>query len=91
MDIKDLIGTKGVSITIGIDDLHTFMAEIAERTKPETQPKYLTPKQVCEMLAIDNSTLWRWGQNRYLPSIKVGGKSRYRLSDIQKLLENEPA
>jgi excisionase family DNA binding protein len=92
MNINELI-ESGANITIQTtpNDLFKFLEQVAEKIKPEKPQKYLSPKQVCEMLNIDNSTLWRWGQNNYLPPLKVGGKNRYRLSDIQKLMENETA
>ena len=88
MEISDLVG-RNVSISIGLDDLRMFFTELAQKAVPEKTEKYLSPKQVCEMLDIDNSTLWRWGRNNYLPPFKVGGKNRYRMSDIQKLLTHE--
>jgi hypothetical protein len=47
--------------------------------------KLLSPKETGEMLSIDVSTLYRWDKLGYLTKIKIGGKVRYRLSDIQKL------
>ena len=85
MEISDVIG-KGVSVSIGIDELRVFLSELVQKANPEKTEKYLSPKQVCERFDIDNSTLWRWGQNGYLPPLKLGGKNRYRLSDIEKLL-----
>jgi len=90
--IKTLI-ESGVNFTVAvsIDDLRTFMDEVFQRPTPEKLEKYLSPKQVCLMLDIDNSTLWRWRQNGYLLSIKVGGKIRYKLSEIEKILQTENA
>lgn len=89
MEISELIGKRGVTVSFGIEDLRLFFEELSQRITPKTEEKYLSPKQVCEMLDIDNSTLWRWGQNSYLQPFKVGGKNRYRMSDIQKLLNHE--
>jgi hypothetical protein len=71
------------------NDLYYFLDEINERKKPEKEEQYLSPKQVCSMLDINNSTLWRWAQNNYLSPIKIGGKNRYKLSVIEKLLSSE--
>ena len=35
---------------------------------------------------VDKSTLWRWAKAGYLIPIKIGTKTRYRRSDVQKLL-----
>ncbi|MDR2004155.1 MAG: helix-turn-helix domain-containing protein [Prevotella sp.] len=50
---------------------------------------YPTPEKVSEMLGIDRSTLWRWNKTGYLKCISIGGKRRYRMSDIKKLIDDE--
>jgi hypothetical protein len=53
-----------------------------------TQPEqYLTRKQAAEMFDIYLSTLWRWRKQNYLVPLEVGGKCRYRMSDVKKILE----
>jgi excisionase family DNA binding protein len=47
---------------------------------------YPTPKQVCEILGVDNSTLWRWKRKGYLVPANVGGKVRYKMSEVKALL-----
>ena len=49
---------------------------------------YLSPEQTAKKLDVNKSTLWRWSKNGYLVPVEVGGKRRYKLSDIQKLLGN---
>lgn len=51
---------------------------------PET---YLTQDEVAAKLQVDKSTLWRWDKSGYLNKCRVGGKVRYRLSDVTKLME----
>ena len=48
---------------------------------------YLSPTKTAEMLDVDPSTLFRWNRRNCLTPIKLGGKSKYRLSDINKLLK----
>ncbi|GAB6395243.1 MAG: helix-turn-helix domain-containing protein [Bacteroidales bacterium] len=48
---------------------------------------YPSPKQVAKILDVDVSTLWRWRKQGYLVPIEIGGKRRYRMSDIKKILE----
>ena len=38
-------------------------------------------------LSVDKSTLWRWQRQNYLTPIKVGGKKKYRLSDVERILK----
>lgn len=46
----------------------------------------LTIKQTIKYYGnVDHSTIWRWVKKGILPApIKVGGRSLWRLSDIQK-------
>jgi len=50
---------------------------------------YPSPDQVAKILNVDKSTLWRWGKSNYLKPIEIGGKRRYRMSDVKKLLTNQ--
>ena len=35
------------------------------------------------------ATLWRWAKVGYLVPINVGGKRRYRMSDVKRILEGD--
>jgi len=48
---------------------------------------YPSPNQVAKILDVDKSTLWRWRKQNYLIPIEVGGKRRYRMSDVKRILE----
>jgi hypothetical protein len=50
---------------------------------------YTSPDKTAEIFDVDKSTLWRWRKNGYLVPIEVGGKRRYRMSDINKILKKE--
>lgn len=85
------LGTN-VSVTITAVDLRNFLTDIANRLADAKKPKqegetYLTQDDVSEKLGVDRSTLWRWDKNGYLRKTRVGGKVRYKLSDIEKLME----
>jgi predicted site-specific integrase-resolvase len=45
---------------------------------------YPSSDQVAKILDVDKSTLRRWRKQGYLIPIKVGGKRRYRMSDVKK-------
>lgn len=47
---------------------------------------YGSPDIVAKALDVDKSTLWRWRKQGYLVPIEVGGKRRYRMSDVKKIL-----
>lgn len=68
-----------------------LIAETKEKLEAEIlaqkNERYLSPEQTANMLAVDVSTLWRWAKREYLIPISVGGKKRYRFSDIKNILE----
>ena len=42
----------------------------------------LSAREVCELIGISLSTLWRWE----IPHVRVGGLRRFYRSDIEKFL-----
>lgn len=71
-----------------ISETKKELEEVIISEKTETYP---TPKQVSEILNVDLSTLWRWNKSGYLCHVCVGGKRRYRMSDVKALLEGRGA
>lgn len=70
--------------------LFTKWQQEREAEKEEKQEtKLYTADEVCRMLSIDRSTLWRWGKHRILVGFKVGGLLRYKAEDVEKLIEEE--
>lgn len=93
MNIEELIKTgANVQVVVTPADLEEFARSIfnkamAARQAEKKEEKYLTPDEVAEMLGVSTNTLWRWDKENYLIPIKVGRKSRYKLSDVNKILE----
>jgi hypothetical protein len=96
MNIKDLVNEKNVSVSVGIADLREFALDIILQTKRELEDlviaqkseAYVSRQRACEMLDVDSTTLWRWAKRNYLVPATVGGKKRYKMSDINKILNN---
>lgn len=92
-DFKSFL--KGnVSITVSINDLKEvaeyFASEIlAGLPQPEAkkEEKYLTAKEVMNLLQRDKTSLWRWKQDGILMPRKIGGRNYYLRSEIDKLME----
>lgn len=91
----DLLGDNpNVSITIKASELQKAFTTLIDRTivqyrqEVEANPDDVlyTIKQVCQILSVDKSTLWRWQQSGYLVPTKVGDLPRYRKSQIDELL-----
>ncbi len=50
---------------------------------------YPSREKVMEMLDVSQATMWRWQKSGYLVPINVGGKRRYRMSDVKRILEGD--
>ena len=48
----------------------------------------LTTNQVLERLKVSRTTLWVWVKKKYIVPIEIGGRQRYKLSDINAILES---
>lgn len=92
MTISEILksGTN-VQLVINALDLKEAFLQWSEEVKSEEkQPQvenYLTSPETARRLGVDESTLWRWDKSGYLKKLKVGGKVRYRESDVIKLME----
>ncbi len=49
--------------------------------------RLITPEQAADTLKVSKVTLWRWEKSGYLIPVSIGGKKRYRNSDIAKIIE----
>ena len=87
----------GLKVEISIGDLieaNTLLIaevkrELEQTIADEKAETYLSREKVMEILDIASTTLWRWQKLNYLVPIMVGGKRRYRKSDIMKILEGD--
>lgn len=95
MQLAELLQTNAnISLTITLDDLRTFSKELIQSTKMELEANivaqqnevYLSRLETCEFLQVDSATLWRWAKRGYLAPIEVGGKRKYRKSDLLNIL-----
>lgn len=55
---------------------------------PMNGDRYLTDREVSEMLKVSRRTLQEYRASRMLPFILFGGKVLYREYDLQQLLED---
>jgi predicted DNA-binding transcriptional regulator AlpA len=88
---------RNVSVTITAGEMIDFFNHCVDTTRQELEQRYaanhietyLTIKQVKEMLNFNESTFHRWNDLGYLKKIKIGGGVRYRLSDVNRKIEEE--
>jgi hypothetical protein len=95
MNIQELLKTDAdFTVSIGIKDLRVWHSEVIEDTRRKLEEvvlsdkaeTYHSPNQVSEMLGADLTTLWRWAKKGYLVPVEVGGKRKYRMSDLRAIL-----
>lgn len=92
MESNDIIGNNSVVIKdmlSAIDEI-TSNLEIGVNAlaSSSSQERYLNNNQVCEMLHISQRTLQDYRDKGRISFYKLEGKILYKLSDIQKLLED---
>jgi len=83
-------------ISIKVSDLIEANEALINRTKEQLEQivtdanteTYLSRERVAKILDVDKSTLWRWAKRGILVPIEVGGKRRYRMSDVRRMLNN---
>lgn len=83
-------------ISVKIGDLIEANEALVAKTKEQleqiitdqTAETYPSREKVAEILDVDLSTLWRWAKRGLLVPISIGGKRRYKMSDVRRLLNN---
>lgn len=88
---------RNIIISISLSDLIECNEELIRRTKIELEQQitdaasetYPSIKKVAEILDVNKTTLWRWAKSGYLVPLEIGGKRRYRMSDVNRILKNK--
>ncbi len=87
----------GLQVTITLGDLIEANTMLIADTKKELEQlitdqnaeTYPSREKVMEMLDVSQSTLWRWQKAGYLVPLNVGGKRRYKMSDVKRILAGD--
>lgn len=88
---------SSVKIETTVQDLLVFADTLISRSKKDATEaeqiakteRYLTQQEVCDMLGVCLATLWHWKKKNYLMPGKVGGKVRYKLSEVTRILNEK--
>jgi hypothetical protein len=95
MSLQELISSgQSINVTIALSDLQTFVKDLIAETKTELEAEIVAQKaeryvprlEACDVLKVDQSTLFRWAKRGYLVPLEVGGKRMYRMSDLKRIL-----
>lgn len=68
-----------------------LVEELVKKVQSKTAVEYLTPEEVCNLLRIDKSTLWRWKKKGTLTARNLEGCVYYLRSEIDELLNPKNA
>ena len=95
ISIQDLlISPENVILQLSKEDLKEFANQILlgaksiamlEAEAAATSDQLLSIDEVAKLLSVSKMTLYRWDQNGILKKVEIGGKRRYRKSDIERL------
>lgn len=89
MEILDNKSNEIASFFTALDELlDTIGQALKNRTPHLNGEKYLTNKDVCEMLHLSKRTLQDWRDTGKIPFIRIKGKILYRESEVLKLLDD---
>ncbi|MFP7656131.1 helix-turn-helix domain-containing protein [Chryseobacterium proteolyticum] len=65
-------------------------AKIYKELNIKQPTEYLTRDEVCKMLKIDKTTLWRWTKEKKIPSYGIGNRVYFIREEVdQVLLKNK--
>lgn len=87
MEILDNKSSEIASFFTALDEiLDTIGQALKNRTPHLNGEKYLTNKDVCQMLHISPRTLQDWRDTGKIPFIRIKGKILYRESEVLIML-----
>lgn len=93
--IQNILNSESnIIIQVSLEDLKAFAQEILIEAKTiamiqaeaaACSDQLLTIDEAAKLLSVSKMTLYRWDQNGILKKVEIGGKRRYRKSDIERL------
>lgn len=87
---------RNIIVSISLGDLIECNEELIRRAKAELEQQitdaaaetYPSVTKVAEILDANKTAFWRWTESGNLVPIEIGGKRRYRMSDVKRILTN---
>lgn len=90
MNISEISSNSQIQLVLNKADLKelflNWQEEMVRKPQKEESP-LLTPSEVTEKYRVSKVTLWRWDKMGLLAPIKMGRKSFYRQSDIERVFD----
>ena len=83
MDILDNKSPQMVSFFTALDELSATIQQALQNRKPHLNgEKYLTNREVCQLLRISSRTLQNWRDTGKIQFIRLKGKILYKESAL---------
>lgn len=83
MNVIQMVGMSPETLVeLIVQRVNEQLEQFKKSYSPCTEKEILTPKEVCEMLGIDESTLWHWRQKGKIKAHGIMGKRFYKRSEI---------
>jgi predicted DNA-binding transcriptional regulator AlpA len=95
--IQEILEKRGSTLLlISADDLKKTIKETVSEARRILETEVvngkgeflLTTNEVLDRLSISRKTLYNWEKRNYLSPIEIGGKKRFKLSDVNGILKN---
>ena len=91
MKISEIVNQNvPLQVVVNVADLKELFLDWKEESelnrKKETET-LLTPDEVASKYRISKVTLWRWAKDGLLKPVKMGRKSFYRQSGIERVFD----
>ena len=90
MNITEISSNSQIQLVLNKADLKELFLNWQEEMnqKPlKVESPLLTPDEVASKYRISKVTLWRWAKDGLLKPVKMGRKSFYRQSDIERVFD----
>lgn len=89
MDILDNKSSQMVSFFATLDELTAIIQQALQNRTPHLNgEKYLTNREVCQLLRISSRTLQNWRDTGKISFVKLKGKMLYKESELLKIFIN---
>lgn len=88
-DTAQQIQFIGINPNELIEQLKTsLLAELNQPQPVSNDLDLLTRKEVCTLLKINQSTLYRWTKDNVIPSYGISNRIYFKRSEIEQILNN---
>ena len=90
MNMSEISSNSQIQLVLNKADLKELFLEWKEESEMKSKNEVetlLTPDEVATRYRVSKVTLWRWDKMGLLAPIKMGRKSFYRQSDIERVFD----